>query len=87
MSKKNNSVLDKLIPLGTIQRRQRQKKESKLKNWQTIFKLKIRLFFYLVEEMKIEGLNAIQALHDLNLDPDSYELSKLIYLVNYFKNK
>lgn len=28
MSKKSNSVLDKLMPLGTIQRRQRQKKES-----------------------------------------------------------
>lgn len=31
MSKKNNSVLDKLIPLGTIQRRQRQKKESNIR--------------------------------------------------------
>lgn len=27
-SRKSNSVLDKLMPLGTIQRRQRQKKES-----------------------------------------------------------
>ena len=25
--------------------------------------------------MKIEGYNAIQALYDLSLDPDSYELS------------
>jgi hypothetical protein len=31
MSKKSSSVFDKLIPLGTIQRRQRQKKESKHK--------------------------------------------------------
>jgi Fe2+ or Zn2+ uptake regulation protein len=29
MYKKSNSVLEKLIPLGTIQRRQRQRKESK----------------------------------------------------------
>jgi hypothetical protein len=28
MYKKSNSVLEKLIPLGTIQRRQRQRKES-----------------------------------------------------------
>ena len=32
---------------------------------------------YQVEEMKAEGINAIQSVQNLNLDPEYYELSKL----------
>ena len=49
------SMFDKLIPLGTIQRRQQKKQ---------------------IQELAEEGINAIQSLNNIKLDPDSYELKE-----------
>ena len=40
-----------------------------------------------VEEMKAEGINAIQSVQNLNLDPEYYELSKLHLIEVFFMDK